>query len=88
MELSGESWNRLLLKLVPSSVGSPRRSGTPGPGARPGPRDPEEPQAVSIGIERVWVNGVEVYRDGDVTGERPGVVLRRAVEGVEGEKHQ
>jgi len=28
-----------LLKLVPSSVGSPRRSGTPGPGARPGPRD-------------------------------------------------
>jgi len=46
---------------------------------------PEDPQAVSIGIERVWVNGVEVYRDGKVTGERPGVVLRRA---AKGEEHQ
>ena len=46
---------------------------------------PEDPQAVSIGIERVWVNGVEVYRDGEVTGEHPGVVLRRTTEGEERE---
>jgi N-acyl-D-amino-acid deacylase len=34
------------------------------------------PQALSDGIERVWVNGVEVFRDGAATGERPGQVLR------------
>ncbi|MBV6520421.1 MAG: N-acyl-D-glutamate deacylase [Gemmatimonadaceae bacterium] len=35
------------------------------------------PHAISIGVERVWVNGVEVYRDGTTTGARPGTVLRR-----------
>jgi N-acyl-D-amino-acid deacylase len=39
---------------------------------------PAEPHAVSVGIRRVWVNGVLVLRDGVSTGERPGRVLRRA----------
>jgi len=39
---------------------------------------PEEPQLVSEGIERVWVNGVEVFADGAPTGARPGRVIRRA----------
>jgi N-acyl-D-amino-acid deacylase len=34
------------------------------------------PQTVSLGINRVWVNGVEVFRDGTVTKERPGLTLR------------
>jgi N-acyl-D-amino-acid deacylase len=38
---------------------------------------PEDPHATAAGIERVWVNGVEVYRDGAVTGARPGRVARR-----------
>lgn len=38
---------------------------------------PAEPQAVSVGIARVWVNGVEVFREGAVTGAHPGRVLRR-----------
>ena len=37
----------------------------------------EAPWAVSVGIERVWVNGVEVYANGKTTGERPGQVVRR-----------
>jgi N-acyl-D-amino-acid deacylase len=36
------------------------------------------PHEVSIGIRRVWVNGVEVFRDGATTGAYPGRVLRRA----------
>lgn len=36
-----------------------------------------EPHAVSVGIHRVFVNGVEVYRDGSPTGAYPGRVLRR-----------
>lgn len=39
---------------------------------------PEHPWRTAIGIERVWVNGVEVYRDGEPTGERPGRIVRRA----------
>jgi len=39
---------------------------------------PTDPRAVSAGIDRVWVNGREVYRDGAVTTERPGRVIRRA----------
>jgi N-acyl-D-aspartate/D-glutamate deacylase len=35
-----------------------------------------EPQALSEGIKFVWVNGVEVFRDGATTGQRPGQVLR------------
>lgn len=38
---------------------------------------PAEPQAVSVGIERVWVNGVAVFSEGGTTGARPGRVLRR-----------
>ncbi len=38
----------------------------------------EEPSAPSAAIVMVWVNGVAVLRDGRVTGERPGQVLRRA----------
>ena len=34
------------------------------------------PQAQSEGIKTVWVNGVEVFRDGTATGARPGQVLR------------
>jgi N-acyl-D-amino-acid deacylase len=35
------------------------------------------PQALSAGIARTWVNGVEVYRAGATTGARPGQILRR-----------
>lgn len=38
---------------------------------------PEDPLALSMGVERVWVNGVEVWRDGGRTGARPGRILRR-----------
>jgi len=35
-----------------------------------------EPQLISEGIRRVFVNGVEVWSDGAVTGKRPGRALR------------
>jgi N-acyl-D-amino-acid deacylase len=38
---------------------------------------PEDPQAGSVGIERVWVNGEVVYREGGTTGRYPGKVIRR-----------
>ena len=38
---------------------------------------PKDPQAVSIGIERVWVNGQLVYEGGRMTGNRPGQILTR-----------
>ena len=38
---------------------------------------PQAPRTPSIGVRRVWVNGVEVYRDGRVTGATPGQVVRR-----------
>jgi len=38
---------------------------------------PEEPHAVSVGIEKVWVNGEVVFAEGRTTGRRPGRVLRR-----------
>jgi N-acyl-D-amino-acid deacylase len=38
---------------------------------------PDDPHALSEGIEAVWVNGVLVYRAGTTTGARPGRVLRR-----------
>jgi N-acyl-D-amino-acid deacylase len=38
-----------------------------------------EPHAVSVGIERVWVNGEVVFSGGRVEAARPGRVLRRAV---------
>jgi N-acyl-D-aspartate/D-glutamate deacylase len=37
----------------------------------------QEPQATSVGIETVWVNGRIVYEDGRPSGRRPGRVLRR-----------
>ena len=40
---------------------------------------PDDPQAVSVGIEKVWVNGELVWNDGEVTGARPGKALRRSV---------
>ncbi len=33
---------------------------------------PEAPQALSVGIERVWVNGAIAFEDGASTGRRPG----------------
>lgn len=36
----------------------------------------QQSQLVSAGINRVFVNGVEVWRDGTVTGARPGRALR------------
>jgi N-acyl-D-amino-acid deacylase len=38
---------------------------------------PKEPHLTATGIARVWVNGQSVWRDGRVTGERPGRVLKR-----------
>jgi N-acyl-D-aspartate/D-glutamate deacylase len=38
---------------------------------------PEQPQALSEGIEMVWVNGRLVYEDGLTSGRLPGRVLRR-----------
>jgi len=39
---------------------------------------PQDPKAVSAGIQRVWVNGVVVFENGRTTGVRPGRALRRA----------
>jgi N-acyl-D-amino-acid deacylase len=39
---------------------------------------PQEPHLTSVGIERVWVNGAEVFADGKTTAARPGKVIRRA----------
>ena len=36
-----------------------------------------EPHLASVGIDRVWVNGQLVWANGKVTGNRPGVVVRR-----------
>ncbi len=38
---------------------------------------PTEPHAISIGIDRVWVNGKLVYEDRKTTGEYPGLPLKR-----------
>ena len=38
----------------------------------------EKPHAISLGIERVWVNGQVVYQDGSITGRRSGSVIRRS----------
>jgi len=38
---------------------------------------PREPHLTSVGIERVWVNGLEVYADGTPTGARPGKTIER-----------
>jgi N-acyl-D-amino-acid deacylase len=38
---------------------------------------PQAPQATSVGIDTVWVNGRIVYEDGRPSGRRPGRVLLR-----------
>ena len=38
---------------------------------------PQQPDALSVGIEAVWVSGELVYRDGATTEARPGKVIRR-----------
>ena len=38
----------------------------------------QEPHLTSVGIETVWVNGQVVFAQGEVTGRRPGMVIRRA----------
>lgn len=38
---------------------------------------PKKPQLPSVGIEKVWVNGQEVYAEGKTTGAHPGKVIRR-----------
>lgn len=38
----------------------------------------EQPQALSVGIRTVWVNGVPVFDNGRTTGAFPGRALRRA----------
>ena len=42
----------------------------------------QEPQLIAEGIARVFVNGVEVWRDGATTGATPGQALRRVNKGV------
>ena len=37
----------------------------------------EQPTLPAVGIERVWVNGVEVYWDGMTTGAYPGQIISR-----------
>jgi N-acyl-D-amino-acid deacylase len=39
---------------------------------------PQDPKALSSGIDRVWVNGVEVYAKGRETGARPGRFIARS----------
>jgi N-acyl-D-amino-acid deacylase len=38
----------------------------------------EQPHQYSTGVQHVWVNGVQVLRDGEHTGAKPGRVVRRA----------
>lgn len=38
----------------------------------------QEPQLLPTGVQRVFVNGIEVWTDGKVTGNRPGRALRRS----------
>jgi N-acyl-D-amino-acid deacylase len=42
----------------------------------------QQPQMISAGISRVFVNGVAVWQDGKVTGSRPGHALRHAGEAM------
>lgn len=38
----------------------------------------QDPQALSVGINRVWVNGKTVFTGGKTTGMHPGRILRRS----------
>lgn len=37
----------------------------------------QQPQLISEGVKSVFVNGVEVWRDGMTTGSRPGIAIRK-----------
>jgi N-acyl-D-aspartate/D-glutamate deacylase len=37
---------------------------------------PDKPHQISRGVEQVFVNGVQVLRDGQHTGAKPGRVLK------------
>ena len=43
---------------------------------------PEKPHQISRGVEQVFVNGVQVVRDGKHTGATPGRVLKGAGVGM------
>jgi N-acyl-D-amino-acid deacylase len=36
-----------------------------------------EPHKISSGIEIVWVNGKQVFKNGKTTGAYPGVLIKR-----------
>ncbi len=38
---------------------------------------PQDSQALSTGVGQVWVNGISVFSDGAVSGNLPGVFIRR-----------
>jgi hypothetical protein len=38
---------------------------------------PQEPHLTSVGIERVWVNGGEVFAENKTTSARPGMIIKR-----------
>jgi hypothetical protein len=38
---------------------------------------PQQPHLTSVGIERVWVNGAEVFADNKTTAARPGMIIKR-----------
>jgi N-acyl-D-amino-acid deacylase len=46
----------------------------------------DEPHAVSVGIDRVWVNGQLVFGDGQTTAVRPGMPIRRSPDHPKGPK--
>jgi N-acyl-D-amino-acid deacylase len=40
---------------------------------------PEAPEALSVGVERVWVNGEIVFENGKTTGRHPGQIIRHEI---------
>jgi N-acyl-D-amino-acid deacylase len=43
---------------------------------------PQNPSALSSGIDTVWVNGRIVFQNGRETGRRPGKFIARSDDGV------
>ena len=43
----------------------------------------QQPQLISEGVKRVFVNGVDVWRDGTTTGNRPGIAIRNLLQNRE-----